>query len=150
MKKGIVLFIAALTFFAGCVEDVNLNVVGGEPKIVIEGKIESGKPAEVFVMRSNSVSSTKDYQDFYFVADAIVTITDGTTTETLTPTYDPINPLNSIVDLEATYFTPYKGSTIIGTPGKTYKITVVAIPNPDNNIKKNIYRKYNYSNTNFT
>lgn len=128
MKKIILLSAIVFTFFSGCTEDVNLTVVGGEIKIVVEGKIESGKVAEVFVMRSNPLSSTRDYKDFYFVADAIITLSDGTTTETLN--------LATQFDEEAAYYLPYKGNTIIGTPGKTYTLTIVAKPDPDKTTKK--------------
>lgn len=128
MKKIILVSILFFTFFSSCTEDVNLTVVGGEIKIVIEGKIESGKVAEVFVMRSNPLSSSRDYKDFYFVADAVITVSDGTTSEKL--------KLVTQFDPEAAYYVPYKGSTIIGTPGKTYTIKIVAAPDPDNKVLK--------------
>lgn len=137
MKKSIVLVVMLSSFFTSCVEDINLEITGGVSKIVVEGKIESGKPAEVFIMRSNPISSTRDYFEFVYVFDATVTITDGTTTETLVSTLDPIPPHTfTRPDPESTYYLPYKGSTIIGTPGKTYTITIKAKPNPDSNEEK--------------
>jgi hypothetical protein len=121
MKKLILLAIISLSFFSGCTEDVKLNVIGGKLKILIEGRIENGKVAEVFVMRSNSISSTKDYKDFFYIYDAVVTVSDGTATETLKLGYNA----------ESTYYFPYLGSSLKGEVGKTYTLKVVAAPDPD-------------------
>jgi Domain of unknown function (DUF4249) len=121
-----------LLLLQSCIQDIDLSGAGGgEYKIVIEGKIENGKVAEVFVMRSAPLASTKDYGNYAFLYDdATVTISDGTTTEKLKPTVTTKPPS---IDLhpESTYYAPYLGSTIKGTPGKTYTLTVIAAPNPD-------------------
>lgn len=130
------ILIVPLLFLASCIEDFDLGSVGGEAKIVIEGYIENGKPAEVFVLRSNPLSSDSIYGNNAFIFDAKVTVSDGITTETLVSTYDSVNPSNSKPDPESAYYLPYKGSTIIGIPGKTYTLTVVAAPDPYNKVLK--------------
>lgn len=131
MKRFILIFTALIPFFTGCTEDVDLTVVGGEFKIVVEGRIENGKVAEVFVMRSNPLSSKRDYSEFYFVDDAVITLSDGTVTETLIPTYNKNNPVASKPRSESAYYLPYISKTIKGVVGKTYTLTVKAAPNPD-------------------
>ncbi len=122
--------ILSLTFLNSCIQDIDLSSAGGsEIKIVIEGRIDSGQPAEIFVTRSDLLSSTRDYKkNYFFVIDAKVTISDGTTTEMCT--------LVSKLDPESAYYAPYKGKVVIGTPGKTYTLTVVAQPDPNVNIYK--------------
>ena len=110
-------------FLNGCIEDINVKLPGSERKIVIEGRIENGKPAEVFVMRNAPLSDTANYYKYYRVTDAKITVSDGVNTETLVGPTD----LFYYGDSESTYrYPPYKGKTILGIPGKTYYLTVVA------------------------
>ncbi len=115
MQKIILLFIIPLTMLVGCTEDVNLSVVGSERKIVIEGRIENGKVAEVIVTRNSPLSEKVDYSKI-LVTDAKVFVSDGTITE----------PLAFVIDSAASIPFIYKGATIIGIPGQTYYLTVVA------------------------
>lgn len=120
--------IMPLLFLGSCVEDFDLSGVAGEPKIVVEGKIENGKTAEVFVLRSNPLSSSADYASAAFVFDAIVIVSDGIVSEKL--------KLFTIVDSGSAYYIPYKGVSVIGAPGKTYTITIIAAPDPAKNVLK--------------
>ena len=96
---GKVMLITSLTFLDGCIQDIDISSAGGgEIKIVIEGRIDSGQPAEVFVMRSSPLSSTTDYKTFFFVNDAKVIVSDGTTTDTLV-----LLPLKK-PDIESAYY----------------------------------------------
>jgi len=109
------ILIASIMFFTlliSCTEDVNLSVVGGEQKIVIEGSIENGKPASVFITRNSPLTQTVDFSKI-LVIDAQVVVSDGTISETLFLKNDTIPSI-------------YKGKTIIGIPGKTYSLTVIA------------------------
>ncbi len=113
IKKGIVLLF--ILFFSGCTEDINLSVIGGEEKIVIEGNIENGHSAKVIVTRSSPVSQSIDVNSI-LVTDALVYVSDGVMTDTLTLGIDSF----------ASFPLLYNGSTVIGTPNQTYTLTVIA------------------------
>lgn len=115
MKKIIVVFIACFISLTGCEEDINLTIVGSDRKIVIEGSIENGKPAQVIVTRNSPLSQTVDFSKI-LVIDAQVFVSDGTITE----------PLFLSIDSAASIPFVYEGSAIIGVPGKTYYLTVIA------------------------
>lgn len=111
-KAALLLF---LFFFSGCTEDINLSVIGGEKKIVIEGNIENGHPAKVIVTRSSPVSQSIDVNSI-LVTDAVVYVSDGILTDTLTLGIDSF----------ASFPLLYNGSTVIGEANKTYTLTVIA------------------------
>ena len=89
-----------------------------ERKIVIEGSIECGEPAMVIVSRSVPYFSTIDIETLMndvFIRDAEVIVTSSTgETENLTFWYNPESPINFA----------YTGHTLLGEPGKSYKLTV--------------------------
>ncbi len=132
MKKYF-LILATLSLFSACTEEINVTLPNSDKKIVIEGAIENGKYAEVIITRSiplfSSVGSTSPAE--FYVTDATVYVSNGTTTEILTITIDSSSALGVV----------YKGNTILGVPGQTYSLRVVAsdgkeynatttIPNP--------------------
>jgi len=132
MKKYF-LILATLSLFSACTEEINVTLPNSDKKIVIEGTIENGKYAEVIITRSiplfSSVGSTSPAE--FYVTDATVYVSNGTTTEILTITIDSSSALGVV----------YKGNTILGVPGQTYSLRVVAsdgkeynatttIPNP--------------------
>ncbi len=102
-------------FLTACTEDVNLTVVGGSSKIVIEGNIENDKYAEVSVTRNSSLSATLDTSKI-FVKDAKVYVSNGIVTDTL----------QYKLSFDAPYFFAYVGSKIKGVAGGSYNLTVVA------------------------
>lgn len=104
-----------LLLLASCTEDINLSVIGGEEKIVIEGTIENGHPAKVIVTRSSPVSQPIDANSI-LVTDAQVYVSDGVTTDTLLLGIDSFASLPVL----------YTGSTVAGVPGGTYSLTVIA------------------------
>lgn len=108
-------FLLLVTLLVSCTEDINLSVVGGEKKIVIEGTIENGKPAQVVITRSSPVSQAIDFAAI-LVTDAQVYVSDGVITDTLALTLDSVSAFPLV----------YKGSVIIGQPNHTYSLTVVA------------------------
>jgi hypothetical protein len=118
MKKiFFLLLISPLFFLFSCTEKIDVKLPNADKKIVIEGSIENGKYAEVIITRTIPLfSSTAGASpaDFY-VTDAVVTVSDGTTTETLVIGIDSSSSIGVV----------YKGNTIIGVPGVTYYLTVV-------------------------
>lgn len=104
-----------LFVLVSCEEDINLTIVGNERKVVIEGSIENGKPASVIVTRNSPLSQTVDFTKI-LVTDAQVYVSDGTITEQLSLSIDSVASIPFV----------YKGTTIIGIPGQTYSLTVIA------------------------
>ena len=115
MKKLISLAFVSITLFNSCEEDINIDVKAGDKKIVIEGNIENGKPAEVIVTRNSPLFSTINFADI-LVTDAKVYVSNGVITDTLK------------LDTSLTTSAPilYTGNTVIGVPGQTYYLTVIA------------------------
>ena len=115
MKKRVLFIFVSFPLLHSCTENINLSIIGGGNKVVIEGSIENGKPAEVIVTRNSPVSKPVDLSKI-LITDARVTISNGSITETLT----------LMIDSSASIPIVYKGFKIIGVPGQTYSLTVVA------------------------
>ena len=115
LRRGLGRGAFLILLLSGCTEDINLSVIGGEEKIVIEGTIENGQPARVIVTRSSPVSQTIDANSI-LVMDAQVYVSDGVTTDTLELGIDSFASLPVL----------YKGSTVIGNINQTYYLTVIA------------------------
>jgi hypothetical protein len=101
-----------------CEEDLNVTLPGSSNKVVIEGTIENGKYAEVLLTKNiplfSSLSGTS-LSDFY-ITDASVYVSNGITTDTLSLGIDSASSLG----------VAYMGHSIIGVPGGTYYLTVIA------------------------
>ncbi len=110
------LFFLTLFFYA-CQKDVELNLPPYNPQLVIEGNIESGQPAMVFISRNSAYFGKTDSLTMakMLLVNASVMVSDGAQTDILEPAFN----LN--------YFPPffYKGK-MKGEIGKTYTLTVVA------------------------
>ncbi len=104
-----------LLFLVSCTEDINLDVVGGDKKIVIEGSIEIGSPAKVIVTRNSPISQSIDVNAI-LVTNAKVYVSNGILTDTLALT----------IDTFASFPLVYKGSTVLGAAHQTYYLTVLA------------------------
>ncbi len=107
-----------MTLLFGCTEDINLTVAGGDKKVVIEGGIENGKPAKVMVTRNSPLGQTLDYNNL-LITNANVYVSNGVITDTLKFNFPDLDITSSIPFL-------YIGSTVIGVPGQTYHLTVIA------------------------
>ncbi len=108
-------FFFFIFFLFGCTEDVNLTIAGGDKEIVIEGSIESGKPAKVIVTHNSPISQTINASAI-LVSNAKVYVSNGFITDTLTFGLDA----ESAIPLD------YKGHSVIGVPLQTYYLTVIA------------------------
>ena len=144
--KAVVFLTLSITMFS-CVDDITLDFPAYETKIVVEGMIEQGDVARVFLSHSQgyfeSIGSdsvdveingfTVTLPEFLaktLVIDATVTVNDGIKTDTLQLGF------NQYIFPYLTYF----GSSIIGEPGGVYTLkvetdgkvltSVTTIPNP--------------------
>jgi len=111
-------FIIFSILFVSCEKEITVKIPEPERKIVIEGAIESGEHPWVFITTNTPYFSNIDSTVIYnmILKNAIVTVTDGITTDTLNLSIDPYTfP-----------FLKYVGYNIVGVPGKTYWLKVIA------------------------
>jgi len=115
MKKYSLIAVVFILLFSSCEEDIKLNVLAADVKIVIEGSFENGQYAEVVVTRNSPLSQTINY-DNMIVKDALVYVSNGVITDTLRfdTVFTAANPFL------------YKGTTLLGMVGQVYSLTVVA------------------------
>jgi hypothetical protein len=111
MKKGLIILLSLLVY--GCRKDVKLKLPDYQQKVVVEASIETGGPAIVFLSYSVPYFGEFDFSapQKAFIKGAFVTITDGTTTDTLKE-----------VDPSQGYL--YLGFKMLGQEGKTYYLNV--------------------------
>lgn len=114
--KFLILLLFSAFGFVSCEKEITIDLPKETPKIVIEGYIENGKPAIVSITKSapyfDPIDSTTLISSM--VLNAIVTVSDGTTTEQLQ--FDTVMAIPPVV---------YVGKNVIGEVGKTYYLTVV-------------------------
>lgn len=118
IKNYFLIGITLITLLSSCQEDIKVNLPSAGRKIVIEGNIENGKFAELIITRNkplfSSISSTT--LSDYMVLDAQVYVTNGIITDTLSLSIDSAASLPVV----------YQGHSIIGIPGQSYGLTVIA------------------------
>lgn len=106
--KNILIISALCLLTSSCTKEITINLDTAASKIVIEGSIsDTTGPHYVQVSKSVSFSNANTYPA---ITDAQVTISNGTTTETL------IHTTNGI----------YKTQNIIAQVGNSYTLTVIA------------------------
>jgi hypothetical protein len=107
------LLLFALVGFSSCERDITVDLAEGKSQIVVEGYINPGLPAYVFISRSVHFFAPVDSASLVAAAvrNAIVTISDGSITDTL------IQPDPSIGYL-------YISDGLLGETGKTYSLKI--------------------------
>src|SRR5580658_10322488 len=91
--------ILATIFFSlattGCQKNINLLIPTAPSQVVVEGYIENGKHPYVMLTRNAPFLGTIDSSQLasYIVTNAIVTVSNGTFTDTLRLTIDPTLPV---------------------------------------------------------
>ncbi len=117
------LFLLLAAFLpAACEKDITVDLPEVDKKVVVDGSIFVGEYASVSLTYSfpfftdfSDLDFTDPAQiDKFIVTDAVVTLSDGSMTETLGLSFDN------------TKFPPllYKGDSIVGQPGKSYQLTI--------------------------
>jgi hypothetical protein len=117
MKK--LLFFSSLIFlFYSCSKEVTVDLPEPEKKIVVDGGITVGQPAEINLTWSTGYFDPIDSASLanYLITNATVTVSDGVLTDTLHVAFDPSKPIPVV----------WRGSAITGQVGHTYNLTVVA------------------------
>lgn len=108
MFKYIAIPIGILTLLASCQKEIDIDLNAANPRYVIEGGISNvAGNARVRITRTLNFSDT---QEFPTVSGALVTLTDQTT-----------NHIDTLPEIAAGI---YADSTVAGTSGHTYRLTV--------------------------
>jgi hypothetical protein len=120
-----------------CSKEVQIDIPGYKEQLVVDGRIETGQPAIVLLSKSNNVYTSANYQTYLnsFVDDAIVLISNGTQTDTLTQICtDDLPP--GLEDVAAAVFgipaellvnlhlCAYVSLNMVGEVGKTYSLEI--------------------------
>jgi hypothetical protein len=108
-----IFYIFSLLLLLGCRKDIEPELPDYEQKVVVEASIETGGPGIVLLSYSIPYFGTFDFKEPQkaFIKGALVTISDGITTDTLKE-FDP--------NIGYIYF----GSKLLGQEGKTYFLNV--------------------------
>lgn len=106
-------YISVLLLIFSCRKDVTLDLPSYQQKVVIEGAIETGSPALVFLSYSVPYFGEFDYSapEKAFVKGALVTVSDGYTIDTLK-------------ELDPSLGYIYAGFKLLGKQGRTYTVKV--------------------------
>jgi len=69
-----------------CTKEVQIDIPGYKEQLVVDGRIETGQPAIVLLSKSANVYSSTNFESYLnsFVDNAVVVLSDGTQTDTLT------------------------------------------------------------------
>lgn len=139
MKRNFVFFISLISLLASCTKEVMLDVPPFVEKVVVEGRIEPGMPPLVILTRTNELFGESGFDALAnsFVHNAIVTVSDGTNSVTLTEicanNIDPdLLPLVSellaieLDQLTSLNFCAYVSLDLsfVGEVGKTYSLKI--------------------------
>lgn len=139
--KNLLYILAITTLFVSCEKDIDIDLPEYESKLTVEGNIETGQPPIVFLTNSQSFfgETTLDAYENSFVRNATVTVSNGTTTETLTELCTDNLPVGydtliadflgvNVQDLTSVTICAYVGlnPAIFGEEGKTYNLTVTS------------------------
>jgi hypothetical protein len=127
----------ALSLISSCTKEVQIDLPGYKEQLVVDGRIETGMPAIVLLSKTSNVYSTTNFESYLnsFVDDAIVLLSDGTQTDTLTKICtDDLPPgLEDIAagifgipaaQLSSLHLCAYISLGMIGEVGKTYELEI--------------------------
>jgi len=118
-------YVCAIVFALGmmqaCEREIDIELPNAEDLLVVEGSIETGEFPKVLITRNRGFFNEfpTDLNAFlteFVVQDAVVTVSDGTNSEVLQFTIDPVNYP----------FVYYTGSIIKGEVGKSYTLTILS------------------------
>lgn len=106
-------FLILLILLSSCVRDVEVILPEFKEKMVVEGHIEPGGKAYVFLSKNVAYFGSTDISNFqnYVIRNAIVTIWDGTQLDTLKEVFPGLG-----------YY--YEATFMTGVVGKTYLLTI--------------------------
>lgn len=112
-SKEILLLICCATLLFGCRKNINVKIPDYVQRLVVEGKVETGSNPELFLTYTVPYFGDHTSQNISEIAvkNALVTVYDGFTTDTLK---------------DATFGNGfyYRAANMIGVTGRTYHLTI--------------------------
>ncbi|MCX6196022.1 MAG: DUF4249 family protein, partial [Flavobacteriia bacterium] len=121
-----------------CSKEVKIDIPGFDEQIVIDGSIETGTPAIIFLSNSKDIYAPTDINSYLsgFISGATVTVSNGTITDTLTEICTDNLPAGfesiaaaffglPIEQLVTLHLCAYVSTGIVGEVGKTYSLKVL-------------------------
>ena len=121
-----------------CSKEVKIDIPGFDEQIVIDGSIETGTPAIIFLSNSKDIYAPTDINSYLsgFISGATVIVSNGTITDTLTEIctdnlpagFESIAaaffglPIEQLVNL---HLCAYVSTGLVGEVGKTYSLKVL-------------------------
>jgi len=138
LKKSI-LFVLLLILVASCTKEVKVDIPGYAEQLVVDGRIETGSFPVVLLSKSQNVYAPTDLEAYInsFVSDAQVSVSNGTTTASLSLIPVSSLPLESqktvaemlkleLNELQLLPIQVYSTNdpSILGEVGKTYTLQI--------------------------
>lgn len=120
-------------FLLSCEKNIDIPLENTSPQVIVEGTIQQNEKPKILITRSSDYFATLPTTPAeiakYIVQNAVVTVSNGTVTESLHPVLDTKYP-----------FFYYTSDNLVGEIGKTYELNIQAdgktltssttIPNP--------------------
>lgn len=123
MKKFLFILIA-ISLFASCEKELDIDLPQPDAKLVVEGWIENGEYPVVIVTRNSSYFAPIDtnfLMDSLFITDALVIVSDGFQSDTLQPFLDVAAYQNGAWPI---FY--YRGSKFHGVENGNYSLYIEA------------------------
>ncbi len=121
-----------------CSKEVKIDIPGFDEQIVIDGSIETGTPAIIFLSNSKDIYAPTDINSYLsgFISGATVIVSNGTITDTLTEICTDNLPAGfesiaaaffglPIEQLVTLHLCAYVSTGLVGEVGKTYALKVL-------------------------
>ena len=136
--QKITLLILLSSFLNACSKEVKIDMPGFEEQFVIDGSIETGSPAIIFLSNTRDIYAPTDINSYLsgFISGATVIVSNGTITDTLIEIctdnlpagFESIAeeffglPIDELVNL---HLCAYVSTGLVGEVGKTYTLKVI-------------------------
>ena len=80
-----VAFAALILLLSSCTKEVKIDIPGYKEQLVVDGSIREGEPPIIMLSKSQNIYAPTDISAYLgsFIGDAVVTVSDGTNTVTL-------------------------------------------------------------------
>jgi hypothetical protein len=129
MKQFLYLIVIAI-FFSSCEENISLDLPREDPRVVVDGYIETGLPPYVLLSRSSSYFDpiNPGALNSFAESGAFVTINDGFNTVQLIELDTVVNGI-SLRGFYAALDSVTNLPTMFGEEGRTYKLTIITKDN---------------------
>ncbi len=141
MRRPLLAIVALAVLFVSCTKDITVDLPTTEAKLVVEGTIETGGPPIVILTVTQSYFDPTSLESIasIFVKNAVITVSDGSTTVTLDQICSSAIP-DSLIDeaAAATGLDPELlanadiclytklDNSLLGVEGRTYSLNILS------------------------